>query len=757
MRSFCRAGTLAALTCLMLMVGHAAAHPHRGELVDLSQPDGSQVQVVVWGDEFYVRAETPNGYTLIVDPVTGYICYALATGDGDLVSSGVVYDGVMNDAELLALGISKGAVHSQARRDELATAKRNRLAPNQGKIRPNGSSLGKVSSDYEILADIGDPVPSGTVTGLVVLVDFPDRKYTISSTEVDNAFNSTGTYGSTWHGSIRKWSEQISNNVTSVQHKVVGYYTAKYNVSHYNAPTAEWDYSTSDELYDEVYAYIDANVDLTSYAVNRRLPSLALIYAGATIARGWAMALWPHGGCGGYSYRTSEGVTIDKCFLTNLGTRTPIDLETFRHELGHSVFFWPDTYDYDDDSQSGGGFATETDMPCAPFRMWAGWITPTNVTSSTGVYSLAANGSSFLRYNNSSKTTEYFIAEYAKKTTFRAPPDQGLLIWHIDENGDNSWQDMTATRHYAMSVEQADGKFDLEHDVRAGDGDLYHAGDKTRFDNTTTPNSNWWNGSTSGFKLCDIGGITTDTMTVNVGCVAAGGSTATGGTTSTGGAASSGGSTAKGGTSSAGGAVNSGGSTAKGGTNSTGGNANSAGATAKGGTSNSGGVTSIGGTTSSSGGNGITGGTTNTGGNRNTGGTLQTGGVSANASGGIAAANGGTANGTGGALAATGGAIANTGGAITNTGGTVGASVGGSPATGGLKATGGVAPWTGGVATTVAFGGAATSTTGTATNGDAEEAGGCSCRVPTGTTNSGLSLIAGAVAALALGLRRRRV
>ena len=549
---------------LLLEAAPAAGYPHRGQHLDFTQPDGSKVDLVLWGDEFYVRAESPDGYTLIVDPITNYVSYALSTPDGRLVPSGVFYRGPRSEAELLALGITRGARLAPALREQLASAKRSRLSPDVGKITPDtttpqaSSSASSTPRTWTMngIQPIADPVPTGTITGLVVLVDFPDRKGSIASTEVDNAFNSTSTYGPTWHGSIRRWSEQISSSITSVQHRVAGYYTAKYNVAHYNAPTAEWDYSTSDELYREVYAYIESSVDIAPYAVKGRLPSLALIYAGDVIARNWAMALWPHGGCGDGSYRTSKGITIDKCFLTNLGTKTPIELSTFRHELGHSVFYWPDTYDYDNDSQSAGGFATEEDLPCAPFRMWAGWVKPTDVSNATGLFTVAADGSAFIRYNNPKKSKEYFVAEYAKKISWRSPPDEGLLIWHIDEDGDNSWQDMTASRHYALSVEQADGAFHLEKNVPAGSGDLFHAGDKTRFDNTTTPNSNWWDGSGSGLKLCDIGGLAGSTMTVNVGCVAVGGAGGTGGTAGAGagGIGGTGGTVAKAGNGGTGGA-----------------------------------------------------------------------------------------------------------------------------------------------------------------------------------------------------------
>ncbi len=49
-----------------------------------------------------------------------------------------------------------------------------------------------------------------------------------------------------------------------------------------------------------------------------------------------------------------------------------------------------------------------------------------------------------------------------------SPPDQGLLVWHLDENGSNSNQEMTAELHYYASVEQADGQFHLENNRSSG-------------------------------------------------------------------------------------------------------------------------------------------------------------------------------------------------------------------------------------------------------------------------------------------------
>ena len=64
------------------IVTNVNAAPHTGDRFYLLQPDGTHVEVKVWGDEYYQRVETPDGYTLIRDPDTGWICYAKLAEDG---------------------------------------------------------------------------------------------------------------------------------------------------------------------------------------------------------------------------------------------------------------------------------------------------------------------------------------------------------------------------------------------------------------------------------------------------------------------------------------------------------------------------------------------------------------------------------------------------------------------------------------------------------------------------------------------------
>ena len=57
-----------------------------GETLTFPQEKGAEVELVVFGDEFYARYETQNGYTAIYDNALGQYCYAILQG-GEFASS----------------------------------------------------------------------------------------------------------------------------------------------------------------------------------------------------------------------------------------------------------------------------------------------------------------------------------------------------------------------------------------------------------------------------------------------------------------------------------------------------------------------------------------------------------------------------------------------------------------------------------------------------------------------------------------------
>ena len=101
---------------------------------------------------------------------------------------------------------------------------------------------------------------------------------------------------------------------------------------------------------------------------------------------------------------------------------------------------------------------------------------------------------------------EYFIIENRSKSGRDAAlPDGGLAIWHVDEQGNNSNEAMTSASHYELSLEQADGLFQMERSRSAlGDANALYEGGVARFADDTVPASKWWDGTASHLTLDNL-------------------------------------------------------------------------------------------------------------------------------------------------------------------------------------------------------------------------------------------------------------
>ena len=88
----CRVGRLGVCVAMSVVALSSQLHgdPVVGEVFPFRQPDGTVVQVRVWGDEFYHVVESLDGHTLILDQTTKAACYARLSTDGnELLSTGV--------------------------------------------------------------------------------------------------------------------------------------------------------------------------------------------------------------------------------------------------------------------------------------------------------------------------------------------------------------------------------------------------------------------------------------------------------------------------------------------------------------------------------------------------------------------------------------------------------------------------------------------------------------------------------------------
>lgn len=494
---------LGVVAAFAAVAGTSLADPVFGEQFEARQPDGSKVPVRVWGDEFYRVVESLDGYTLIPDPTTQVICYARLSGDG---------------MELESTGAPVKAKHDGA----LGLTPHLRVKPES--VRAKAAAAKVAESSYFKDALAGRPAPdtkagpltTGSVLGLTILVDFPDVPATISAASIDNYCNQLGYTGYGNNGSIRDYFRNVSGDVLDYTNYVTPLYYRALHPKTYYDDTAQPYASRARELILEALNYLETTATLNFSAYDKNgdhyIDAINCLYAGNRDTP-WSTGLWPHRSSV-YGF-AADGVNSAGYQITNIGSS--LSIGTFCHENGHLLMNWRDLYDYDQgvgvsrgmgawDLMSSSG-STNPVQPNAHYKDLAGWAAVTDLGPLQTGLSAAAGFNSFYRFRNPGNANEFYMIENRQKTGRDANlPGSGLAILHVDTAGSNNYEDMTPARHYYVTLVQADGRWDLEHNANGGDAsDLYRAPAYQECSSRTSPNTNWWSGGQSFFTVRNIG------------------------------------------------------------------------------------------------------------------------------------------------------------------------------------------------------------------------------------------------------------
>lgn len=489
----------------------AKAAPYSGDIFELKQPDNSHVKVKVFGDEFYQRVESLDGYTLIRDSKTGWICYAEQNVDqSDFISTGRVYLGV-HDTETdikVKSKLKKGIKLKQNSIYQKADVVKKALYPSTA-LSGNNATL--FSPEYS--SDINFAANNKNIIGLTLLINFPDKDTSISKQEISDMLNKEGynNYGN--NGSVRDYYYDISGGLVTYSNYVADFYTAKNPKSYYDDSNYEVGVRSSELITEALQNLQSKGYDFSALTTNSSGVVLALnvFYAGSA-DMGWGKGLWPHSG---YlkNYFNASGVKITHYQICPLNSSLAIG--TSVHENGHMLFGWPDLYDYEGDSKGAGAYSLMSlssggnPVPPDPFlrNLRSGWgrVIKLNDYPDNSTITVNSNSLDVYKYEGSNSSEYYLIESIKKSGRWTNMPDEGLLIWHIDEKGSNDRQEMLVDKHYIVSVVQADGQFELEKNINSGGpNDLYHSSGYDIFNDSTVPNSRWWNSQPSGLKISKI-------------------------------------------------------------------------------------------------------------------------------------------------------------------------------------------------------------------------------------------------------------
>lgn len=542
--------------------GHAAPTGPEGVAVDAQQPDGTVLNLRGYGDEFYCRYETPDGYTVIRDPQTSIWRYAdpgpeglvpgkYVVGRDDPAASGLERHVDVSDAVRAAIIEDSynrlvvptnwarrslenrivrlhtlGAMEAADRLTELYNA-RYSAAGWKASLRKDGAPVFSSPDDPAY----GPPPPMAltNVVGLCILAKFPDQGNPVASqSDMDNLVNQSGYSGYSNSGSVRDYFYDQSFGKLTYTAIVTPYITANNNRSYY---ANQNNGMGGRELLRECIGKL-AGLGLNLSALTSSggtAVAVYLLYAGNTSYDG----LWPHMSSLSPAATLPGGAQVADYMVSSIGGSPAIG--TICHESGHLVLQCMDYYDYGNAARYGGtdtissagigyhclmsaGNHLNSGRTPAPINAYLktalGWSGASTLPAS-GQVSFGANDQTFYRFARPGASTEYFIMENKTKTEnkWRAYlPASGLAVWHVDEavTTYNELQQRTPSQHYELSLEQADGRYDLENSrpgsENYGDSTDYHDGASGRnaFSDSTTPNANWWSGAASGLSLTAI-------------------------------------------------------------------------------------------------------------------------------------------------------------------------------------------------------------------------------------------------------------
>lgn len=533
----------------------AAPYPREGRSVEWTQPDGTTVRLRVIGDEFYARSTTEDGYTVLFDEATRAYVYAKQGEDGEsLVSSGVLAGQPV--PQNLAKQLHESARLATAKREAMTQlfagdretqwanrlrALRVRRAAAQG-LAPStedaAALAGQGLSSKEIAAAAA-PVSGGHV-GLTILVQFPDDpqipgndsvSFPTTQGKITRYCNETGYTDDGNTGSVRDYFNDQSNGLLTFTQSVTAIITLPqprnyYNYSDYPANTTLRQSGPTGRLLvaDAIAALQSANFNFSNLSVdaNNRVLSTSLLFAGNDSGV-WSFGLWPHAWSlsgSGINVGTSGNPRyIFRYQATNTPNASP-SIGTFCHELGHLLLGYPDLYDTNTENGDSEGVGEHCLMGSGnhlnggrtpqPISLYlkdvSGWASLTDLTpAQSQTRSLPSTGNIGVRIFKPGTTTEFFIFENRGTGDIWAGSsrDRGILIWHVDESVStgNQNQHMTPTLHYRVSVEQADGRFDLEFNRNRGDSTDAFDSSTGAFTDTTVPDAKWWNESNSGIVV----------------------------------------------------------------------------------------------------------------------------------------------------------------------------------------------------------------------------------------------------------------
>ncbi len=481
-------------------------------LVEVKQPDGAGISLRMRGDEYFHWLEDVKGYTVMQDKAGKYV-YAQLAQDGTLAATELVVGRAAPDAA----GLKKGLQVPKTVQVQQSAALRQSMTSQavDGPQRIN---------------------PTGTVKNLVVLCRFSNHTAAQGRTqaEYDTMFNTVGgspTLAPT--GSVRDYYTEASYGTMTLQSTVVAWLTLPQTEAYYAAGNDGLGTypQNAQRMVEDALNLVDPLVNFTQFDQDNDgfVDAIDIIHSGyaAETGGGGGNWIWSHKWALPSNWSSAEnngsGVRVkvrdyhtEPALWGTSGTDI-LRIGVICHETGH-FFGLPDLYDTDNTSEGIGSYCLManswgfdfTQQHPPHFSAWCkiqlGWVTPTVISSGNFTAPRVETNATIFKITSGYPAGEYLLVENRQPFGFESNmPQGGLCIWHVDEAksgntsegfpGQAGWPGNN--NHYKVALLQADGAYNMEHNVNRGDaGDVFRSGGVAAISDATVPSTNRYQGGT---------------------------------------------------------------------------------------------------------------------------------------------------------------------------------------------------------------------------------------------------------------------
>lgn len=432
---------------------------------------------------------------------------------------------------------SKG-VPCRLKDGELVTMTSQEVAKTWASRKQQRLSLADAASNRRAARRAGNPskTTTGTQRGLVILLEYPDVKFSTSNPQqiFNRFFNEENYSEGGMAGSVRDYFRSQSYGKLTIDFDVVGPFTTKQKMEYYGKPVKDSDGKVTDNdahpvlmVAEAVDAAHDAGVDFSKYDWDGDgvVDQVFVIYAGYAEAQGAdENTIWPHEYvlAAENATRKYNNVTINTygCASELMGDKgkTMDGIGTACHEFSHCLGL-PDMYDTSDEGTNFGmsrwdvmDMGSYNKNACVPAgytsyeRWFSGWMEPIELKEKTqisGMKPLATNAEAYILYNEKNKN-EYYLLENRQLVGFDAGLyGHGLLILHVDYS-ESAWTSNTLNNvasHQRMTIIPADNEFNSYYASSLAGDPWPGTSGNTVLGNHTTPAATLYNANKDGQKL----------------------------------------------------------------------------------------------------------------------------------------------------------------------------------------------------------------------------------------------------------------